>query len=160
MTIVDPKATSAAGQPPAAEEGRSAPEQARLYNTGVIRLLVIDDDASIGRLIEAALAQHQFVIDVVAEPKEIEQQLQKTDYHLIILDYVLPGLDTKQVLGWLESYQPDAGIIVITAFPSIDSALLCLRAHTFDYLAKPFPVESLQRSVIRCLESRGLLRLS
>lgn len=136
------------------------PDQARLYNTGIIRLLVIDDDPSIGRLIEAALAQHQFVIDVVAETDLVHKQLQKNDYHLIILDYVLPGLETQKVLEWVQTFQPDAGIIVVTAYPSIDSALQCLRAHTFDYLTKPFSVESLQRSVIRCLESRGLLRLS
>jgi DNA-binding XRE family transcriptional regulator len=49
---------------------------------------------------------------------------------------------------------------VVTAFPSIDSALQCLRAHTYDYLTKPFQVEQLRKTVMRCLESRGMLRLS
>ena len=48
----------------------------------------------------------------------------------------------------------------MTAYPSIDSALTCLRARTYDYLTKPFQVAHLQKTVMRCLESRGLLRLS
>lgn len=42
----------------------------------------------------------------------------------------------------------------------MDSALHCLRSHTYNYLTKPFQIEALQRSVTRCLESKGLLRLS
>jgi DNA-binding response OmpR family regulator len=136
----------------------AAPQQ--LYNVGDVRLLIVDDDPAIGRLISAALAEHRFVVDMVTEPTQVEAQLQSGAYHLIILDYVIPTLDPEQVLQWVREYQPDARIIVVTAFPSMDSALACLRAHTYDYITKPFQVEHLQRTVLRCLESQGLLRLS
>jgi DNA-binding XRE family transcriptional regulator len=48
----------------------------------------------------------------------------------------------------------------VTGFPSMDSALSCLRAGTIDYLTKPFKIEQLQRVVQRCLENKGLLRMS
>ena len=48
----------------------------------------------------------------------------------------------------------------MTAYPSIDSALSCLRARTYDYLTKPFQIAALQMTVTRCLESKGLLRMS
>ncbi len=60
----------------------------------------------------------------------------------------------------IREHQPDASIIVVTAYPSIDSALNCLRAHTFDYITKPFQIAHLQKVVLRCLESKGLLRMS
>lgn len=135
-------------------------EHGRLYSAGEVRLLVLDDDPAIGRLIQAAMAQHDFQIDVVADTAQVESQLRHQPYHVIILDYVLPGLEPEQVMEWVRNYQPDASIIVVTAFPSIDSALHCLRAHTYDYLTKPFQIEQLQRTIIRCLESRGMLRLS
>src|SRR5262249_23074859 len=75
-------------------------------------------------------------------------------------DYVIPGLQSEQVLEWVREYQPDASIIVVTAYPSIDSALTCLRARTYDYLTKPFQIGHLHRIVRRCLENKGLLRLS
>jgi DNA-binding response OmpR family regulator len=132
----------------------------RMYSAGDVRLLVLDDDPAIGRLVQAALHGHDFTIDVVTEPSQIEAQLGTQTYHVVILDYVLPGLDIDQVMSWIQEKQHDAAVIVITAFPSMDSAVHCLRAHTYDYLTKPFPIENLQKSVLRCLESRGLLRLS
>jgi DNA-binding response OmpR family regulator len=134
--------------------------EARLHCAGEVRLLVLDDDPAICRLIQAALAHTEFAVDAVSDPGLMEQQLRGQAYHVIILDYVIPGLDSERVLHWVREHQPDASIIVVTAFPSIDSALHCLRAHTFDYLTKPFQIEQLQKTVNRCLEARGLLRLS
>jgi DNA-binding NtrC family response regulator len=139
---------------------RTTEHQPTLYTAGEIRLLVVDDDPAIGRLIDASLASNDFTIHTVSDPQLVESQLKNQTYHVIILDYVIPGLESEQVLGWVRAYQADASIIVVTAFPSIDSALQCLRAHTYDYITKPFQVEQLQRTVMRCLESKGLLRLS
>jgi DNA-binding NtrC family response regulator len=125
-----------------------------------VRLLVLDDDPSICRLIQAALSHGEFLVDAISDPALMEGQLRARTYHLVIMDYVIPGLESDQVLTWVREHQPEASIIVVTAFPSIDSALHCLRARTFDYITKPFQVEHLQRTVNRCLESRGLLRLS
>jgi len=137
-----------------------SPAEGRMFSPSDVRLLVLDDDPAIGRLIQAALVNHPLHVDVVSDPTLMEKQLLAHQYHLIILDYVLPGLDSAKVMESIRDNQPDASIIVITAFPSIDSALHCLRSHTYDYLTKPFQVEQLQKTVTRCLESRGLLRLS
>jgi CheY-like chemotaxis protein len=141
--------------------GRPQPRaDGRLYCAGEVRILVVDDDPSVCRVIQAALGHEGFVVDAVSDPAQVEARLGGPDYHVIILDYVIPGLSSEQVLEWLRRHQPDASIIVVTAFPSIDSALSCLRARTYDYLTKPFQVAHLQRVVTRCLESKGLLRLS
>jgi DNA-binding response OmpR family regulator len=154
---VNPAADPAAADP--ADPARK-PENARFYSSGDVRLLVIDDDPAIGRLIQAAFAAQDFKIDVVSDPTQVETKLHEQQYAVIILDYVLPGLDSAHVMQVVQETQPDSSIIVVTAYPSMDSALQCLRAHTYDYLTKPFQVEQLQKSVMRCLESRGLLRLS
>ncbi len=135
-------------------------DQNRLHCSGEVRVLILDDDAAICRLIQAALSHHDFHVDAVSDPTKMEAQLHEQTYHVVILDYVLPGLESDQVLTWVRETQPDASIIVVTAYPSMDSALQCLRAHTYDYLTKPFQVEQLQKTVTRCLESRGLLRMS
>jgi DNA-binding NtrC family response regulator len=135
-------------------------EGAGLYRSGDVRILVLDDDDSVCRVIQAALAPHDFRIDCVFDPTRVEEALQRDPYHLIILDYVIPGVEPEQLLEWVRQYQPQASVIVVTAYPSIDSALSCLRARAADYLTKPFPVAQLQQSVLRCLESKGLLRMS
>jgi DNA-binding NtrC family response regulator len=125
-----------------------------------VRILILDDDESICRMIQAALASSAYKVDTVSDPMQVQGVLHSRIYHVIILDYVLPGLDPSQVLDWIRETQPEASIIVVTAYPSIDSALSCLRARTYDYLTKPFQVSHLQRVVNRCLEGRGLLRMS
>jgi CheY-like chemotaxis protein len=135
-------------------------QQPGLYCPSEVRILIVDDDETICRMISAALASSTFRVDAVSDPSRLEEHLHRNLYHVIILDFVLPGLESEQVLDWLRETQPDASIIVVTAYPSIDSALSCLRARTYDYLTKPFQVAHLQSVVNRCLESRGLLRMS
>ncbi|MGH7173099.1 MAG: response regulator [Gemmataceae bacterium] len=144
----------------AAESHAVNEDHAGLYCPSEVRILILDDDESIGRMIHAALSSSTFKVEIVSDPLRIEDALHGRAYHVIILDYVLPGLEAEQVLDWIRETQPDASIIVVTAYPSIDSALSCLRARTYDYLTKPFQVSHLQRVVNRCLESRGLLRMS
>jgi DNA-binding response OmpR family regulator len=145
--------------------GDSAPrrhefDEKDLYCAGEVSILILDDDPSVCRVIQSALARKDFTVDAVSDPVLMEAQLRERPYHIVILDYVIPGLQSEQVLTWVRQCQPDASIIVVTGFPSIDSALNCLRAGTFDYLTKPFQVAQLQRVVTRCLEKKGLLRMS
>jgi DNA-binding response OmpR family regulator len=135
-------------------------EQRDLLCAGEIRILIIDDDQAVCRVMAAALRRDGFVIDVVSQSAQIEERLGGQAYHVIILDYVIPGLKPEQALEWLKEHQPDASIIVVTGYPSVDSALQCLRARTYDYLTKPFQIGTLQRVVTRCLEGKGLLRLT
>jgi DNA-binding response OmpR family regulator len=137
-----------------------ANEDDQLFCAGDVRILILDDDPAVGRVIQTALARKEFTVDVISDPMLMEAQLQEKPYHIIILDYVIPGLQSEQLLGWIHDHQQDASIIVVTGFPSMDSALKCLRAGTFDYLTKPFQIAQLQRVVRRCLENKGLLRMS
>jgi CheY-like chemotaxis protein len=127
---------------------------------GEIRLLILDDDPQTCHLIQALLSNHGFVIDTLSDPSQVEGWLKGQQYHLIVMDYVLPGLEADQVFQWVKDHQPDASVIVVTAYPTVESALNCLRARTYDYLTKPFQVEQLRSLVIRCLENKGLLRMT
>jgi DNA-binding response OmpR family regulator len=143
-----------------AVESRSVHEEDQLYCAGEVQILVLDDDASVGRVIANALSRKDFTVDVISDPLLMEAQLREKSYHIVILDYVIPGLDSTRLLGCVRECQPDASVIVVTGYPSMDSALSCLRAGTFDYLTKPFQIGQLQRVVMRCLEKKGLLRMS
>ncbi|MFL5339665.1 MAG: helix-turn-helix domain-containing protein [Gemmataceae bacterium] len=116
-------------------------------------------------MIAAALEHEDFAIRSVSDTSRVEETLkEKRDaevpFHLIILDYVLPGLPAERVLSWVQDYQPDAAVIVVTGYPSMEGALNCLRARTFDYLTKPFQIAELRSAVMRCLRTQGLLRIS
>ncbi len=155
-TIPSPKAAA----PATPSRVWPRPQGGGLYCASEVRILVIDDDSSVCRVMQAALAVNDFKVETVSDPARAEVAIKGAPYHVIILDYVIPGLEPEHVFALLREYQPDASIIVVTAYPSIDSALNCLRARTYDYLTKPFQVANLQKTVTRCLEGRGLLRMS
>jgi CheY-like chemotaxis protein len=136
------------------------PAASTLYCPTEVRILVIDDEPGICQLIQSALERPNFLIDTVSDVQQIEAQLQTKTYHLIISDYVLPGINPQHLFEWLKRDQVDASVIVVTGFPSLDSVVSCLRARTYDYLTKPFDISQLEDVVRRCLEAKGLLRLS
>lgn len=132
-----------------------------LQSSGDINILILDDDPATCAVIQAALSNRDFQIETVSDPMLVESALtRRNHYHLIIMDYVIPGLEPDQVFGWVRDNQTDANIVVVTGYPSVDSALNCLRARTYDYVTKPFQVDQLREIVIRCLESKGLLRMT
>lgn len=144
-----------------ATRNRPQPAMRDLQSAGDIRILIIDDDPGTCSVIQAALSTRNFLIDTVSDPALVEATLaQPTQYHLIILDYVLPGLEAEQVFAWVRDHQPQANIIVVTGYPSVDSVLSCLRARIYDYITKPFQVDQLRDTVFRCLEHKGLLRMT
>lgn len=149
---------------PAKQAGRPvrAPSAlTELQSNGEIRILVLDDDPATCAVIQAALSSRDFAIDVVSEPTQIEAALTgKTQYHLIVMDYVIPGIEPDQIFAWVRDNQLEANVLVVTGYPSVDSALNCLRARTYDYLTKPFQVDHLRDIVVRCLEHKGLLRMT
>jgi DNA-binding NtrC family response regulator len=134
-----------------------------LVSAKPIRMLVIDDDAAVCQVIQSAFAQSGYYIESACEPSVVEDLLcggARTPFDLVLLDYVLPGLQPQQIFAWLRKHQPDASIIMITGQPSYDSAVDGLRARVYDYVTKPFAIANLRQAVTKCLESKGLLRLS
>jgi CheY-like chemotaxis protein len=169
-TALSPSATALLDSPPTAApvqpeamraEGLSRQnEPTGLYCASEVRILVLDDDEAVCRVMQAALAPSGFRVDIIADPAAMIPALESSAYQIIILDYVIPGLEADQLLEWIRAHQAEASIIVVTAYPTIDSALSCLRARTYDYLTKPFQIAHLHKTVMRCLEGRGLLRMS
>lgn len=153
---------SAAPPPRTSGRERAAGKAAAqvLYCPDEVHILVIDDEPAICQLIQGALTQPNFLIDTISQADQVEAQLKAKTYHLIILDYVVPGLDAEVVFEWLRRDQHDASVIVVTGFPSLEGVVSCLRARIYDYLTKPFDLSQLEAVVRRCLEHKGLLRLS
>ncbi|HMO37473.1 MAG TPA: response regulator [Gemmatales bacterium] len=130
------------------------------YCPADVRILIIDDETAICQVIERALAQPHFAIDTVSQHDKIDTALKNNNYNLIIMDYVLPGVDPNALFDKVKTNQPDASVIVMTGYPSVDSALNSLRARAYDYITKPFDINKLRETVHRCLESKGILRMS
>jgi DNA-binding response OmpR family regulator len=108
-----------------------------------MKILVIEDDPTVGQFIKRGLEQQRYGVDLVANGDEGEQLAATGTYDLIILDMRLPGKSGMQVLNSLRARGIERPVLVLTAQDAIDAKVETLRAGADDYVTKPFAFEEL-----------------
>ncbi len=122
-------------------------------------VLVVDDDASARALLLLALSREECDVVSAVSAEEALRKLTVLTFEVVITDLRLPGLDGVHLLREIQRRWPDTITIVLTAFPTLDTAVSALRAGAYDYLSKPCPPSEIRRSVHEGLaKRRGLVR--
>ena len=108
-----------------------------------MKILVIEDDPTVGQFVKRGLEEHRWGVDLVADGEEGERLAQSDAYDLIILDMRLPGKSGLQVLDALRGKGFERPVLVLTAQDAVDAKVQTLRAGADDYVTKPFAFEEL-----------------
>jgi signal transduction histidine kinase/DNA-binding response OmpR family regulator len=103
------------------------------------RVLVVDDEPVILRVLGEFLAQQNILADVVASAEEAIAQMKLKEYAVLLTDKNLPGMDGIELLKKSKEEWPQTEVVVITGYASVESALDAIAAGAFDYIPKPFP---------------------
>ena len=120
------------------------------------RLLVVDDDETIGKLLRDLLEANGYEVDVSSDCQSAAQALRGREYEVVLTDLMLPDGDGLEVLRAARARPYDPEVLVITAFGTIDSAVEAVRGGAFDYLTKPIATQKLLLTVERAMERRTL----
>jgi two-component system OmpR family response regulator len=107
------------------------------------RVLVVEDDERIARLVARALHDDGHVIDRAATGPDGLDAALSTNFDLIVLDLMLPGISGTEVLDQIVKIRPEQRILVLSAVPEISVRIACLEAGATDFLGKPFAVAEL-----------------
>lgn len=110
-------------------------------------ILIVDDDAALRETLQEALANESFDVTSAASGEDALRKLSILAFDLAIVDLKLPGMDGVQLVRDIRRRWPDVLIIVLTAFPTLDSTVACLRAGVYDYLFKPSGIGEIRRSM-------------
>ena len=110
---------------------------------GVVRILVIEDDPTVGQYVKRGLEEHRWAVDLVADGEEGESRAAEGAYDLIILDLRLPRKSGLDVLHALRARGFERPVLVLTAQDAVDAKVITLRAGADDYVTKPFAFEEL-----------------
>jgi two-component system, OmpR family, response regulator len=108
-----------------------------------MKILVIEDDPTVGQFVKRGLEEQRWGVDLVADGEEGEQRASSGAYDLVILDMRLPGKSGLDVLTALRGRGFERPILVLTAQDAVDSKVSTLRAGADDYVTKPFAFEEL-----------------
>jgi two-component system, NtrC family, response regulator AtoC len=119
-------------------------------------LLVVDDDPVIADMISQTLEKENYQITMVHSGKDAIEKGRKQKFDLILTDLRMPDLDGMEVLGWFRQEQPEAIVVLMTAFGSSSSAIESIRQGAYDYISKPFKIEDLRQTIRKALSSRAI----
>jgi DNA-binding response OmpR family regulator len=108
-----------------------------------VRVLVIEDDPTVGQFVKRGLEEQRWSVDLVADGEEGESLALGQPYDLIVLDMRLPGRSGLDVLRHLRARGFERPVLVLTAQDAVDAKVETLRAGADDYVTKPFAFEEL-----------------
>jgi two-component system OmpR family response regulator len=108
-----------------------------------MRILVIEDDPTVGQYVKRGLEEHRWAVDLVTDGQEGERRASSEAYDLVILDMRLPTKSGTEVLQSLRAKGFERPVLVLTAQDAVDAKVATLRAGADDYVTKPFAFEEL-----------------
>ena len=121
------------------------------------KVLVVDDDAAIRALISEILRAEQIPTTSVMAGTRLDW-IKREDFGMIITDIKLRDFDGMGLLKAAKVINPDSDVIIVTGYPTVETAVTAMRFGAAEYFTKPFVVDQLRKSVNRLVEKRILER--
>lgn len=122
-----------------------------------INILIIDDDRDICEYMKTLLEATGYTVETLADPTQAEETIRADEYHLLIVDLMMPKMDGIELIKGIRKIDSDVAIIVFTGYPSVETAVDALKLSVSDYIKKPFDVDDFREKVSDVLRRKGLL---
>ena len=119
-------------------------------------ILVVDDELLIRDLLYDFFTSHGYTVHLAENGGKVKKIIEKTDFQIAIVDLKMPVVDGLQVTTILRQEKPYVPVIIMTAYPSMDSAIEAIRKGVFDYIVKPFKMTDLFNTVKSALDEYKL----
>jgi two-component system OmpR family response regulator len=119
-----------------------------------VRVLVVEDEVRMAALLERALREEGYAVDVATDGTDGLWLVTENDYDAVVLDAMLPGVDGFELCRRARTSGRWAPVLMLTARDSVDDRVRGLDAGADDYLTKPFSVAELAAR-LRALIRRG-----
>jgi DNA-binding NtrC family response regulator len=101
------------------------------------RVLIVDDEDVVRLSYAAALAREHCESRTARNGAEAIRAMEREPYDVVFLDLRMPGQDGLSVLRTLKRHWPESEVVIVTGYPTVETAKEAVRLGAFDYLAKP-----------------------
>ena len=125
--------------------------------TTPVRILVVDDEQHVRNSLATWFREEGYDVSVAAGGKEALATLTREGTNILLVDIKMPGMDGLELQHKVRELAPDATIIIMTAYASVETAVQALKDGAYDYIVKPFDPESVSRLVRKAAERYSLL---
>lgn len=120
------------------------------------RLLIVDDEVELTRALSETLADEGYQTTGATNPAEGLRWLEKQEFDLLLSDLMMPGMDGIQLLRQALTIDPNLVGIIMTGQGTVPTAVEAMKVGAFDYLLKPFNLQTMLPILERALEVRRL----
>ena len=101
------------------------------------KILIVDDDEVVRRSYLRSLESSSCNVEAASSGEEALQAMEQSPVDVVLLDMRMPGVDGLTVLRTIKQKWPESEVVIITGYPTVDSAKEAVRLGAYDYLAKP-----------------------
>lgn len=120
-------------------------------------ILIVDDEQSYRQLLSLVFEGDGHTIRTASNGREALALLQSEPADVVISDVRMPDMDGIEMLSSVRETQPDLGVVLMTAFASVETAREAFKLGADDFIQKPFDVEELKLIVKKTLEKQALI---
>jgi len=124
--------------------GRAAAEKEAKAEPDQMHVLVIDDEVAVNNNVRKILKKKGYRVDQATSKAEALEKIDQRDYRLVLLDLKMPGVKGLELLEAIRTVRPQAKVIIITGYASIETAVQTARMGAVDYVPKPFTPDEIR----------------
>lgn len=121
-----------------------------------MKILIVDDDRAICDYMQTLLERDGYQVKTLSDPTGVTPALKANDYHLVILDLMMPKRDGIEVLKEIRKHDKDIAVVIFTGYPNLDTAVASMKLDAVDYIKKPFNVDEFRAVIARVMRKKGL----
>ena len=120
------------------------------------KILVVEDDEGMRIFVASALKKRGYTVSEAETGEGALEKIKEEPFDLIIMDVRLPGISGIEALDKIKEIDPQAIILIMTAYGKREMALEAIKKGAYDYFSKPFQIEEMEVIINRSLEKRRL----
>jgi len=111
------------------------------------RILIIDDDENILKVLQAILEDEGYLVETADTAKKGIEKSEKAFYNLALIDVRLPDMEGIELLSKLHDSKPKMRKIIVTGYPTLQNAISAVNKGADAYVMKPFEVEKILQTI-------------
>ncbi|MGD8389072.1 MAG: response regulator [Desulfobacteraceae bacterium] len=116
------------------------------------KILVVDDDAKLAANLLEYLSRLGYRAEAAHNGKEALELYAQGDFTVVVTDLMMPEMDGMELLSSIRKVDPDALVIMLTGYGTIESAVNAIKAGAFDYITKPLKLQEIEVTIQRAME--------
>ncbi len=122
------------------------------------KILVVDDKEQMRDVLRKFLAAEGYSVEIAADGRDALRKFSENKFELVLSDIKMPAMDGAELLTEILKIDPQAIVILMTAFGSIEAAVAAIKLGAADYISKPFQMEDVLFRISRALKEKHLER--